>query len=174
MKKLLTVGILVIGLIFLSNTNLYAQGEAGDISIGGGLGYGTEVESIGIQAGGVYTINEQFRGAADLIYYFPNEDDFGGNFTWFEVNLNGHYLFTAEEDLTAYALAGLNFASFSYDLPSFQGFGGGKVSDTEVGLNIGAGLEYDIDFALFYAELKYALSSADQLVISAGLRFPIN
>lgn len=173
MKKLLTVGLLVIGLIFLSNTNLYAQGEAGDISVGGGLGYGTEIESIGIQAGGVYVINEQFRGAADLIYYFPN-DDFGYDFTWFEINANGHYLFVTEEDLIAYALGGLNFATLKFDYPDGFGFNGGSVSNTEVGLNVGAGLEYNLDFAKLYAELKYALSSADQLVISAGLRFPVN
>lgn len=169
MKKLLTVGLLVIGLTFLSNTNLFAQDEAGDILLGGGLAYGTEVESLGIQLGGNYRIDEQFRGAVDLIYYFPNEDDFGGDFTWFEINANGHYIFTEEDALLAYGLAGLNFASFSYDLGQF-----GKVSDTEVGLNIGAGIEYNLDFAFLYGELKYALSSADQLVLSAGLRFPIN
>lgn len=173
MKKLLTVGLLVIGLTFLANTNLYAQGEAGDISIGGGLGYGTEIESLGIQAGGVYVINEQFRGAVDLIYYFPN-DSFGYDITWFEINANGHYLFVTEEDLIAYALGGLNFATLNYDYPDNQFFGGGSVSETEIGLNVGAGLEYNLDFAKLYAELKYALSSADQLVISAGLRFGIN
>ncbi len=173
MKKLLTVGILVTGLILLSNTNLYAQGEAGDISVGGGLGYGTEIESIGIQAGGVYVINEEFRGAVDLIYYFPNEIGPGYDYTWFEINANAHYLFVTEDDLIAYALGGLNIATLSIDYPNNQFFDG-SVSESEIGLNIGAGLEYDVDFAKFYAELKYALSSADQLVISAGLRFPIN
>lgn len=173
MKKLLTVGLLVIGLTFLSNTNLYAQDTAGDISLGGGLAYGTEIESIGIQAGGVYRINEEFRGALDLIYYFPN-DSFGYDFTWFEINANGHYLFLNEEDMLVYGLAGLNIATLKFDYPDNQFFGGGSVSDSEIGLNIGAGIEYDLDFAFLYGELKYALSSADQLVLSAGLRFPIN
>lgn len=172
MKKLLTVGTLVIGLIFISNTNLYAQDESGDISIGGGLGYGTEIESIGIQVGGVYRINEQFRGAADIIYYFPDEIGAGYDYNWMEFNANGHYLFLEEDDMLVYALAGLNFARVSIDYPDNEIYGG-SYSDTEIGLNIGAGLEYDIDFAFLYAELKYALSSADQLVLSAGLRFPI-
>jgi opacity protein-like surface antigen len=173
MKKLLTVGTLVIGLIFLSNTNLHAQDGSGDISIGGGLGYGTEIESIGIQGGGVYKINEQFRAAADIIYYFPDEIGGGFDYNWMEFNANGHYIFTEDDGLVAYALAGLNFARVSIDYPD-NDFFDGSYSETEVGLNIGAGLEYNIDFALLYAELKYALSSADQLVISAGLRFPIN
>lgn len=172
MKKLLTVGILTIGLIFMSNINLYAQ-EAGNISIGGGLGYGTEIESLGIQAGGVYVINEQFRGAADLIYYLPN-DTFGYDFSWFEINANGHYLFVTEEDLVAYALGGLNISTLKFDYPDNQFFGGGSISESEIGLNAGAGLEYDLDFAALYAELKYILSSADQLVATAGLRFWIN
>lgn len=144
------------------------------ISVGGGLAFGTEVEELGIQAGGVYTINEEFRAAADFIYYLTGDDnDFGGDFTWWEFNANGHYLFVTEEDMIVYALGGLNFASFSYDF-NFEGFGGGSVSETEIGLNIGAGLEYGLGFADLYGELKYALSSADQLVLSAGLRFPIN
>jgi len=172
MKKLLTVGILIIGLTFVSYLNLHAQnGEdnTGDILLGGGFAYGSEVEAFGIEGGGVYVINPQFRGAADIKYYFTDDDDFGGDFTWFEFNANGHYIFVTEEELIAYALAGLNFASFSFDVPGL-----GEVSETEVGLNIGAGLEYALNFAVLYAELKYALSSADQLVLSAGLRFRIN
>lgn len=173
MKKLLTVGLLVIGLTIFSNVNLYAQGAEGDIQIGGGLGYGTEIESLGIQAGGVYTINDQFRGALDLIYYFPN-DSFGYDFTWFEINANGHYLFLSEDDIVVYGLAGLNIATLKFDYPENQFFGGGSVSESEVGINIGAGIEYNLGGLNLYGEAKYALSSADQLVISGGVRIPIN
>jgi opacity protein-like surface antigen len=153
----------------------FSQIATAQISVGGGLAYGTEIEELGIQAGGVYTINEDFRAGVDFIYYLTGDDSgFGADLTWFEINANGHYLFVTEEDLIVYALGGLNFATFSYDIPAFQGFGGGDVSETEIGLNVGAGLEYGLGFADLYAELKYALSSADQLVLSAGLRFPIN
>jgi opacity protein-like surface antigen len=169
MKKITCI--LFVAFISLAFSNI----ASAQISVGGGLAFGTEVEELGIQAGGVYTINEEFRAGADFIYYLTSDDnDFGGNFTWWEFNANGHYLFVTEEDMIVYALAGLNFASFSYDFPGFEGFGGGSVSNTEVGLNVGAGLEYGLGFADLYAELKYALSSADQLVLSAGLRFPIN
>jgi opacity protein-like surface antigen len=168
MKKLTCI--LFAAFISLAFSNI----ATAQISVGGGLAFGTEVEELGIQAGGVYTINEEFRAGADFIYYLTGDDSgFGDNFTWWEFNANGHYLFVTEEDLIVYALGGLNFASFSYDFPEFQGFGG-NVSETEIGLNVGAGLEYGLGFADLYAELKYALSSADQLVLSAGLRFPIN
>jgi len=168
MKKVTCI--LFVAFISLAFSNI----ATAQISVGGGLAFGTEVEELGIQAGGVYTINEDFRAGADFIYYLTGDDsDFGANFTWWEFNANGHYLFLSEEDMIVYALGGLNFASFSYDF-NFEGFGGGSVSETEIGLNVGAGIEYGLGFADLYGELKYALSSADQLVLSAGLRFPIN
>lgn len=168
MKKITCI--LFVAFISLAFSNI----ASAQISVGGGLAFGTEVEELGIQAGGVYTINEEFRAGADFIYYLTGDDgDFGANFTWWEFNANGHYLFLTEEDMIVYALGGLNFASFSYDF-DLGGFGGGSVSETEIGLNVGAGIEYGLGFADLYGELKYALSSADQLVLSAGLRFPIN
>lgn len=175
MKKLLTIGILIIGLSLFSNTNLYAQGESGDVSIGGGLGFATEIESLGFQIGGTYQINEEFRGAADIIIYLPG-DQGGGvvDVNWFEFNANAHYLFQNEEDLMLYALGGLNFTRVSIDFPQNEFFGGGNVSDTETGLNLGAGLEYNVGFGNLYAEAKYVISSADHLAVTGGVRIPIN
>ncbi|MDZ7719458.1 MAG: hypothetical protein U5K72_11640 [Balneolaceae bacterium] len=52
MKKLLTVGILVIGLVFLSNTNLHAQSfQKGDFVIDAGIGLGNTYSYGGIGTG---------------------------------------------------------------------------------------------------------------------------
>ena len=173
MKKLLTVGTLLIALTFSVSTNLHAQDEEGTIILEGGLGYGLEIESLGIQGGGIYTINDQFRGALDLIFYFPN-DSFGYDFSWFEVNANGHYLFVTEDDLIAYGLAGINVTRWKIDYNGdFGGLGIGSYSKSYVGLNIGAGVEYNLGSIRLYAEAKYALSSADQLALTGGIRLPI-
>jgi len=148
MKKLLTTTCLVIGLILTTHINSFAQEGQ-------------------FQAGATYGFTEEISGAADVIFFFPE------NIDWFEFNANGHYKFLAEEGMSVYGLAGLNYVSISVDIPSFNGSGGGSVSNSEIGLNLGGGAEFDVDFANIYGELKYVLSNADQLVLSAGLRFPI-
>lgn len=158
MKKLFGIVTLVIGITFALNTGAMAQNE---FSAGGGLAYGTEVEAIGIQGGATYSFTEEIRGAADIIIYFPD------NYDWWELNVNGHYNFFSEDGVSVYALAGLNYATLSVDLGQF-----GDASDSELGLNLGGGAEFGVEFANVYAELKYVLGNADQLGLSAGLRFP--
>ncbi|WP_138429730.1 outer membrane protein [Fodinibius saliphilus] len=164
MKKLLTLGCLILGVLFFSNTNTYAQ----DFKAGGGLAYGTEIESIGIQAGAVVGFNESFRGAADFVYFFGKEEN-GVDTSWWELNANVHYVFLSEATTTVYALGGLNYATVEATVSS-GGFTA-SASNSEVGLNLGGGAEFGLGFADLYTELKYVLGDADQLGISAGLRF---
>lgn len=159
MKKLLSITGLVLGIIFFSNTGALAQNE---FKVGGGLAYGSEVEAIGIQVGAVYDFTEEISGAADFIIYFPDGYD------WWELNVNGHYRFFSEDNISVYGLAGLNYATLSVDFGQF-----GSASDSELGLNLGGGAEFGLDFAKLYTELKYVVGNADQLGISAGLRFAI-
>lgn len=147
------------GITFALHTNAMAQNE---FSVGGGIAYGTEVEAIGVQGGATYSFTEEIRGAADVIIFFPD------GFDWWELNLNGQYQFYSEESISVYGLAGINYATISVDFP-----GGGSASDSEAGLNLGGGAEFGLDFANLYTELKFVLGNADQLALSAGLRFPI-
>ncbi len=158
MKKLFGISSLVLGIIFALNTNAMAQNE---FTVGGGLAYGTEVESIGIQGGATYSFTEEIRGAADLLIFFPD------GFDWWELNFNGHYKFFSEDNINVYGLAGINYATLSFD----SQFGGGSTS--EVGLNLGGGADFGLDFANLYTELRFVLGDLDQLVLAAGLRFPI-
>lgn len=161
MKRILYLCFGIFGILLLLNTNTYAQ-EAGNLKVGGGPIYGTEAEAIGIQAGAKYDFTEVISGSASFGIFFPQ------NYDWWELNADGHYHFLKETDLNVYGLAGLNYTTFSID------FGpAGSVSNSEVGLNIGGGAEFGINFADFYTELKYVLGNADQLALSAGLRFGI-
>lgn len=161
MKKIILTSCLLFGLALAFNTTSYAQ-ESSDVKIGGGLIYGLEVEAIGIQAGAKYAFTPEISGAADLAIYFPD------NYDWWELNANAHYHFYAEEGTKVYGLGGLNYTTWSFDMGS-----GGSISNSEVGLNLGGGAEFGMDFADIYTELKYVLGDADQLAISAGLRFGI-
>lgn len=146
------------------SANVNAQQE-GTITIGPGIAYGSEVENLGIKVDGYYTINEQFRAGLNLVFYLPEND-----VNYFGFNINGHYLFYNEEEITAYGLAGINILRLSVDT------GNGNFTDSETGLNLGAGIEYAQDFGDIFGELKLAGlgGDADQLVIGAGVRFAIN
>lgn len=136
------------------------------------IGYGNKIEAFGIKGGAVYRINEQFRAAADGIYFFSGEDSEGLEFNWLEINTNGHYLIEDQETMKFYVLTGLNFTKlFSDDNITLSS--GDSTDKLYVGLNIGAGAEFSLGSVIGVIEGKYALSSAHQLVMSAGLRIPL-
>lgn len=162
------LALLLFGFLALAPNRAQAQFVAG-----GGLAIGTEdvFGGIGIQANGYYSLpgEQPIRVGGDVTIFFP-----GDNVDFFTVNLNGHYLFYDEDGLSAYGIAGLNIATLSVDLGIGEFFGvDDTVSDTEVGLNIGGGVEYDVEFGFLFGEIKFVVSNADQLVLTGGLRFPI-
>ncbi len=155
MKRQNHYGIILFFLLLLAGTSAPAQ-----ISVGAGLAYGFDVKELGIQARGIYQINDQWRGGADFIFYLDGESEV----TLTEFNANGHYFFLTDEPFKAYALAGLNFITSRVD---FVGIGSG--SNTETGLNLGAGGEFGITERISgMAELKYTISDASQLLLAVG------
>lgn len=162
MKKR-TLLFFIVGVSVAGISKLNAQ-----FRVGGGLVYGTEIENIGINANGEYKFNDQWAVAPGLTYFLPK--DIGGlDYTWFEFNANARYYFDATS-VEPYVLGGLNFASLSIDYPDFYGYG--NTSGTEVGLNLGGGVNFDIGSNVSpYGELRYVIGEADQLVIGGGVRF---
>ncbi|MCW9708252.1 hypothetical protein [Fodinibius salsisoli] len=164
MKKIIFTSCLLFGLLLTFNTSSHAQ--EGRIQAGPGLAYGGEAENLGISLDGYYTINEEFRAGAAFTYFFAND-----LYSSYAIDLNGNYIFHNEDELMAYGIAGLNIFTYSWD----SDVAGVDDSESEIGLNLGAGLEYNVDFANLFGELKFAGlgSDANQLVLGAGLRFDI-
>ncbi|TVQ05597.1 MAG: hypothetical protein EA359_02770 [Balneolaceae bacterium] len=157
-------------------TAVFSSSAIAQISIGGGLTYGTDIEDIGIQVGGTYELNENMRLGADIVYWLIGSDSFFGetiSYTFLEVNANFNYIFYNENDLIVYGLGtlGIHYAKVSFDFGDelFSGSG----SDTELGLGIGAGLEYNLGGVKLYFEPRFFLSGFDQLQLAAGVRIPI-
>ncbi len=150
--------LLVTAMLFVClSTPLQAQ-----LSVGGGLAFGTDVEEIAIQVRGLYGIDEDWRGEADFTFYLDGEE----NISFWEFNLNGNYLFTDSDEFAVYGLAGLNFFRTSVD------FFNESTGNTEIGLNIGGGGQYFINEQISaFGELKFAISDVDQLLISLGVLF---
>lgn len=162
MKKLFTYACLVLGILFFSNSNAMAQSN---FKVGGGLAYGTEIEAIGIQAGAVYGFNENLRGAADVVIFFPDDENNVDHSFW-TINANIHYLLMAEDASVFYALGGLNYATQHLS-------NGVSITDSEAGLNLGGGAEFGVNFGVIYLEAKYVISDFDQLVLGGGVRFSL-
>lgn len=176
MKRLINVGLFSIILLFALNSTTFAQEmEVGATKIGGGIvlstgavGDGNLDNTFGLKVDGYYQLDEEWRAGGDFTFYFPDEEgDF--DLTVWELNFNGNYIFHQEDNLMLYGLAGLNITALNIDTPN------GDNSESEFGLNLGAGLEYGLDFADLFGEAKFGGigGDADQFVFSAGLRFPI-
>lgn len=165
----LTITSIIIALFFTHKTNAQTI-------IGGGIAYGTEIESIGVNATGQFFIQENIAIAPSFTYYLPKT--IAGDFSlkWYEINADVNYYFEIPDSkIKFYGLAGLNLSFVS--IPSFN-FGGFGISDSntnsEFGFNIGAGADFNIDKKITpFAQLKYTISSVNQLAIMAGIRYEL-
>lgn len=176
MKKLLTLSIAFIFSISLFN-HAEAQTdqtlESDEFKVGVGLVFGSGIggfnsldNDLGIRVDGYYPINPDIRVGGDFVFYFPKSDS-GVDMTVWELNFNGNYIFLQEDELTLYGLAGINITGISISSDNFSD------SDSEIGLNLGAGVEYPLDFADLFGEFKFGGigGDADQFVLGGGLRF---
>ena len=119
--------------------------------IGGGLGWGSEVQAGGVGINGEFFLNRSIAAAPGFIFFF---DD------WWELNLNGNFVLTGTDAVALYGLAGLNFNTTN--------------SQTGLAANLGLGSNFDLGGNLRpFVEVKYTLGENDQLVLFGGIKFPI-
>ncbi|MGQ1785381.1 MULTISPECIES: outer membrane beta-barrel protein [unclassified Saccharicrinis] len=166
MKKLLLAVVMMTMVSSLS----FAQNE--NIKYGGGLSLGTDWAvdggmGIGINIRGEYEFNEDWSVSPGFTFVFPSsEGDF--KLTAWQLNADAHYNFYEEGDFEFYGLAGLNYShvKVKYDGPT-GGFGfSAEASDGEIGIDLGAGTNYD----MFFGEIKYD-TAFEHLAITVGVRF---
>lgn len=104
-------------------------------------------------------LGESIGFLGELLFYFPDNRDF------FEINGNVTYAFPlAESTLLPFVLGGLNVGRASSDL------GGGN---TEVGLNIGGGITFDLESFRPSVGGRFVLGGIDHFVFFATLPFEV-
>lgn len=98
-----------------------------------------------------------FIGTFDV--FFPD------GFDYWEVNGNLAYNFVIEdaESIFPYAGGGLNIGSFDPDGP-----GDG---DTELGINLFAGTQFEAESIIPYLEVRLVIEAAEQVVLTGGVLF---
>ena len=117
----------------------------------------------------------------DVMYWSMSKDISGvtAKFSDFAINANAHYNVEMEGMLKPYVGAGLgiNFVSSTVTVPSFFGFGGGTAtsSDTKIGINLLAGVNYKLnDMLTLVVEPRYVLSSDfNHFLIKAGVTYAL-
>lgn len=168
MKKFFQIAVVTLFLIVAYSTTSQAQ----DVDLGAGLIYGSEIENVGLQARADVGLSDSWRLAPAFNFFFPKEI---GNvdFTWFAINLDANYIIPVESDVVSlYGIGGLNIAFLTVDDPvvDFD-----DDTNTELGLNLGIGAEFNIESSVTpFFELKYVIGDADQAVLAAGVKFPLN
>jgi outer membrane protein X len=161
MKKILAlVCTMLLGMGFAQ-----AQVHQGETAVGANLVYGTEIESLGLGARFQYGILDQLRAEVGFNGFFAHNHR-----TWWDVNINAHYLLGLwNNQLYFYPLAGLNYTMTKVSMP-------GVSSDEEnhIGLNVGAGIEYEINehFGANF-EFRHTIirKSLDQAIFGVGLNY---
>lgn len=165
-KSLIVFGLLVIAAI----GQLHAQDSN---RIGAQLIYGSNLSSTGIGAIADFPIAEKMVISPSISFYLPKDEGVVKT-SAFELNGNLNYSLHEQENLFFYGIGGLNYTSIRMEsnLAFFGGSSEFNVSESSIGINLGAGAHMDLGSRLFpFAELKYIVSDLNRLVLAAGVKF---
>ena len=160
MKKILTI----VCLLMLGMGSGFAQVHENETAAGVNLVYGSRIESMGIGARFQYGVLDQLRAEVGFNYFFEHN-----HISCWDVNINAHYLVgLSNNQLYIYPLAGIN-----YTMVDYKGDLNEKGEENHVGLNLGAGLEYELN-EHWGVNLEYRhtiVRKVDQGVIGFGLNY---
>ena len=187
MKKLVVFVSLFISILIFTNTAV-AQFEyaGGGISLATGGKYKYEGldynnNSFGIDIRALYDYNKNLKLVPDLKFYLPKKYSYTANgeskTTVLAFNLNAHYILNsrARESYRLYLLAGAHVSAWNIKDDHIEI---ARTVDFNVykfvpGANIGAGMQFPIGGAIFFAEAKYIIAKTNQLVFTPGILFEL-
>ncbi len=146
-------------------TSFTLTSKAQEYSLGGGLGYGSGINTIGINFRGDAKFNKLWSISPHFNFFFNKKND-NVSKKWNAFNVDGHYFFEIDPTWVFYPLFGVNIATVS------EKVNGVTFSNSAVGINLGFGTEYSIDSKLTgFGEVKYVIGDADQLVMFFGILY---
>ncbi len=154
------------------------RGMTGDYPwyIDGGVVYGFEVEEFGLQVGGGYEIKQYpgLRVGGNFTYFFVDDGAFSGanvDTDFYTISGFAQYVFWEEDLFRVYGTGGITYSRFSADV-SIPGFPRSSFSDSDLGLLLGVGVEYELmPRNALYSDLVYNTGDYDQFVLSLGYRY---
>ena len=144
--------------MMLVSASTFAQAGSKTIGIHGNYMIDTP-NNFGIGANFGYEIIDNLRGVAEFNYFLKKDQ-----VSYWNAEVNAEYLFKVGDAFTIYPLAGIDFLGISVE-------NGG--SDSKMGLNLGAGVEYAISEELsLKAEYNYKTQYDGWSLLKFGVVIP--
>lgn len=171
MKKIM----LLVAVALLAVTTQVQAQEKGEMAAGVQFAFGTGdgFSNMGIGAKFQWNVINNLRLEPSFNYFFKKD-----MISMWEINANAHYQFALGNKISLYPLAGLSVMGVSVkvpeiDLGEFGSYGGGSASDTEFGLNLGAGVDFKItDTWAVNVEAKYKIGGEwSRFIATAGVAY---
>ena len=155
MKKGVFLAVMILGIMSVSS--LKAQ-----LSIGPGVHYATEIESIGIQGVAAYELPSNLGVMAGYTHFLEKD-----NVKWSAIDVDATYsLYSMEERGSVYALAGVSFLQTKVEIE------GVKVTGNDTGFNIGAGWKIGMGSTMnLVPEVRYTFVGDGFLRVGVKLMF---
>jgi len=178
--------LIILFIAITSSFQSWAQ-EKGQIRVSGSLALGSKAAlnttgqptiGYGVTIGGDYFITDAIGISPSYSYFLQSTysvTEFGitngGSINLSSVNIDGKYYFLTK-GVNVYGLVGASIAGSTETFDPFAGFST-SVSSTNVGANIGAGLDYTlIDKIYLNGQVKFN-TPLEQLVINIGVGYVI-
>jgi opacity protein-like surface antigen len=165
--------VLLAFLVIAFSANGFSQGfDKSKLRVGGGLSYASEISNVGLSVNGVYYIGNPFEASLAFTHFFKK------NYTsWNVLDLDGHYIFHESDVINVYGLAGLGFNFWNVTVPAMElgwGISTPEMSEsgTDIGLNLGVGMNYAISETLnLMPELRYTIADGGFFRIGATVQY---
>jgi outer membrane immunogenic protein len=167
---------LLVSLITLVYTsNLCAQFTY----VGASANYGSWIKEIGASVYCIYSVNKRIDIVPNATYFLPHEVNIDDpldvgtvKYTWWAINIDGHYVLFEKSVFHIFGLMGLNFTNET-KLEDYETQGQPfkiKTTTTKPGLNVGAGIQFPLSkFFIPFTEIKYTLGDRHQCAVSLGV-----
>jgi opacity protein-like surface antigen len=124
---------------------------------------GSQGFGLGLNLKGEYLIDENFSAVGGFTYYFPSVPN-SIDLTLWQLCADMHYNFVSNNEIKLYGIGGLNYSYVDAEMKSSSLQI--QADDSEVGLNLGAG----VTISHFFGELKYD-TAMEQFQFTFGLNF---
>ena len=177
MKKL---SLIFLFFSFILINKISGQNSLQSTKLGAGISFGTGFEyhhvhtgNPGIRIIGIRNFNESFQISAAVSFFLPEKEDFYDgtrSSTLLMVEMEGQYFIFSRDEFLFYALGGLSTAvlisNYKGESPDLYL----DYSDQAIGFNLGAGVNLSFNKTVnFFGEMKYVVSTYNQLIASVGV-----
>ncbi len=157
MKKLVVLVLAIVGLTTMTHAQTKGEMAAGvHFAYGSGDGF----SNMGFGAKFQWNVLDNLRVEPSFTYFLKKD-----YVSMWDISANAHYQFMLSEKFGIYPLAGLSIMGVK------AGIGEYKVSDSEFGLNLGGGVDFDLSSSLaLNVEAKYKIGGNwSRFIASVGV-----